>query len=306
MNKQEYEARIEELNNKLVASEQEKNYLTKLQDGTNTELQAIKESNEYKTLQYISQFVSEEAPNVATDNDGITVLTVNGKDYDITSQDDVACVQRCVGIFRMKDATKTAQYFALVEVRERKVYERLGFKSINEYAKALCDVQPKTAGEYLATIDTFFDIDENTFECKPKSALYRKASLTNLKQAKGFFNDECAGQIELFEQAIRDGLPINGTLSALKDYFKDEEKDVDKAKAKEEKQAKASEAGEAGEASEAGEAGEAKEVDTPERQARFYAGKLMNVLLEVAKDETEKEFVISNIERLLAILGSEC
>lgn len=267
-----------------------------------SELQAIKDSNEYKTLQYISQFVSEEAPNVATDNDGITVLTVNGKDYDITSQDDVACVQRCVGIFRMKDATKTAQYFALVEVRERKVYERLGFKTINDYAKALCDVQPKTAGEYLSTIDTFFDIDENTFECKPKSPLYRKASLTNLKQAKGFFNDECDGDIAKFEQAIRDGLPINGTLSALKDYFKDDEKDVDKAKAKEEKQAKATEAGEAGEAGEDAP----KEVDTPERQARFYAAKLMNALLEVAKDETQKEFVVSNIERLLALLGEEC
>lgn len=305
MNKQEYEARVEELNNKLVASEQEKSYLTKLQDDTNNELQAIKDSNEYKTLQYIGQFVSEDAPNVATDNDGITVLTVNGKDYDITSEDDVACVKRCVGIFRMKNATKTAQYFALIEVRERKVYERLGFKTINEYAKALCDVQPKTAGEYLSTIDTFFDIDENTFECKPKSPLYRRASLTNLKQAKGFFNDICNGDITTFEQAIRNGLPINGTLIALKDYMKVEDSDVDNVKAKEEKQAKASEATEAGEAGEAGE-GAPKEVDTPERQARFYAGKLMNALLEVAKDEAEKEFVISNIERLLAMLGSEC
>ena len=276
-----------------------KQELEVLQNAQN-ELQAIKDSEEYKTLQYVSQFVGDDAPNVATDGDGITVLTVNGKEYDITTQDDVACVKRSVSIFRMKTATKTAQYFALIEVRERKVYERLGFKTINDYAKALCDVQPKTAGEYLATIDTFFDIDENTFECTPKSALYRKASLTNLKQVKGFFNDDCESDIEKFEQAIREGLPINGTLSALKDYLKDDEKDVDKAKAKEEKQAKASEAGEAG------EAGAPKEVDTPERQARFYAGKLMNALLEVAKDETEKEFIVSNIERLLALLGSEC
>lgn len=274
-----------------------------LQNAQN-ELLAVKASAGYKTLEYVNQFVSESAPTIGTDDDGITTITLSGKDYDIVVEAHKECIERTVNIFRLKDATKTAQYFALVEVREREAYKDIDCKDIGEFASKMLGVQAKSAKEYLATIDTFFDVKEDGTVITPKSVLYRKASLTNLKQAKGFFNDNCAGSIETFEGYIKEGkLPINGTLNDLKKALKELTSDVDEIA----KQEAGSEEQEAQEAQEAGsEAQETQEVDTPQRKARFYGGKFMQSLLECVTDESEKQFVLDNVERLLALIKEEC
>ena len=258
-----------------------------LQNAQN-ELATLKASAGYKTMEYVNQFVNDNAPTIGTDDDGITTLTISGKDYDIVVEAHKECIERTVNIFRLKDATKTAQYFALVEVREREAYKDIECKDIGEFASKMLGVQAKSAKEYLATIDTFFDVTDNGTVITPKSALYRKATLTNLKQAKGFFNDNCAGSIETFEGYIKEGkLPINGTLTDLKKALKELTSDVDEI-AKQE----------------AGS--EAQEVDTPQRKARFYGGKFMQSLLECVTDESEKQFVLDNVERLLALIKEEC
>ena len=266
-------------------------------------------TDEYKALKVIGQFTETDNEVVTSEVDGVTVygITVQGKHYDIANAKDAELVRKCISIYKVEKGASIAKYAVLDEVDREKAYISMGCKNIGEYAEKVLGVARGTAVDYLSTLRTFYDC-ENGY--KPLHPLFATASITNLKQAKGYYNE--VGKDAFLTKLVNGELHLSGPLSVLKKELSDIDKELPDNSGKPEStspetlpEGEGTNLGNANHSSEDGKGNEGApitEVDTPQAQARFYSKKLMDLLLGMANDDTEKERVLTVIDMITGLI----
>ena len=262
-------------------------------------------TDEYKALKVIGQFTETENEVVTSEVDGVTVygITVQGKHYDIANAKDADLVRKCIAIYKVEKGASIAKYAVLDEVDREKAYISMGCKNIGEYAERVLGVARGTAVDYLSTLRTFYDC-ENGY--KPIHPLFATASITNLKQAKGYYNE--VGKDAFLTKLVNGELHLSGPLSVLKKELSDIGKELpdnsnnSESTSPENKLSDNSEKTSDNSEKSSDNSEKPAEVDTPQQQARFYSKKLMDLLLGMASDDTEKERVLTVIDMITGLI----
>ena len=299
MSNQEMKNALEETKMELEHSRSRENSLIE-------NLAAIKNSDACQTMQFVSAFadtgnnVQETALDEKTT---VFTLTAFGEEYQIANSVEASLIRRAVNIANMEKGATLAKYAALANVERNNAHVSVA-KTIGEFAEKVMGIPRGTANDYIATVKTFYQYNEESATYEAISPLWKKANLTNLKQSKGLFNR--VGK-DRFIQYIMDGeLHITGVLPVLKKDLKAIENEVpntESVPAETVPENESTNIANANHVAENGKGGEVKasEVDTPQDRARFYLAKVREEMLSFVQDETMKETVIDIIGKLLEV-----
>ena len=256
-------------------------------------------------MQFIAAFADSDNSVEETELDEKTTvytLTAFGEEYQIANSNEASLIKRAVNIANMEKGATLAKYAALADVERNGAHVGVA-KTIGEFAEKIMGIPKGTANDYIATVKTFYSYNKETGVYEALSPLWKKATLTNLKQAKGTFNRVGKNR---FVQYIMDGeLHICGALSILKKELKaiDNEVPENAEPVPTIQEGEGTNLGNTNHAAENGQGGEAKaqEVDTPQDRARFYISKAREELLSFVADEKTKAAVIECLENLLKL-----